>query len=152
MGAFEISRSATIAADPARVHELINDFRKWQAWSPWEGLDPSMTRTYSDPSLGAGARYGWRGNRKAGEGNMEITRSTHDRIDVSLSFLKPWKATNDVTFALANLPGDNTLVTWSMRGEHRGISALFAKVFRMDNVLGKDFERGLARLKSAAEG
>lgn len=152
MGAFEISRSTTIVADPARVHELINDFRNWGSWSPWEGMDPDMERTYSEPSSGTGARYGWMGNRKAGEGSMEITSSTQGQVDILLSFLKPWRATNDVTFTLTNLPGDNTHVTWSMRGESRGLSALFAKVFRMDTMLGKDFEKGLSRLKSAAEG
>lgn len=152
MGAFEITRSTTIAADPARVYELINDFREWEAWSPWEELDPSMERTYSHPSAGTGARYGWIGNRKAGEGSMEIVTSHQDRIDISLSFLKPWRATNDVSFTLATLPGDNTRVTWSMRGENRGVGAVFAKVFRMDDALGKDFEKGLAKLKAAAEG
>ncbi len=32
---------------------------------------------------------------------MEIISSTPEQIGIKLSFLKPWKATNDVTFTLA---------------------------------------------------
>lgn len=39
-----------------------------------------------------------------------------------------------------------------MRGENKGIAALFAKVINMDTMLGRDFEKGLAQLKAAAEG
>jgi hypothetical protein len=31
------------------------------------------------------------------------------------------------------------------------MAALFAKVFSMDRMVGKDFEKGLARLKAVAE-
>jgi carbon monoxide dehydrogenase subunit G len=81
---------------------------------------------------------------------MEITSSTPDEIDLRLSFLKPWKATNDVTFTLVPA-GDGTEVTWRMTGEQKGAAAVFGKVFTMDRLLGKDFEKGLARLKAAAE-
>ncbi|WP_176451592.1 hypothetical protein [Enemella dayhoffiae] len=36
-------------------------------------------------------------------------------------------------------------------GRGRSLAALFAKVFNMDKMLGKDFEKGLAQLKVAAE-
>ena len=92
---------------------------------------------------------------------MEITSSTPDEIDLRLSFLKPWKATNDVTVTLVpagdgtevtwRMTGDGTEVTWRMTGEQKGAAAVFGKVFNMDRLLGKDFEKGLARLKAAAE-
>ena len=82
MGTFEVTRSASIAADPGRLHELIDDFHQWTQWSPWEALDPEMQRTYSGPSAGKGARYAWQGNRKAGEGSMEITGIGPDGVDI----------------------------------------------------------------------
>ena len=99
---FEVTRTTSIAADPARVHALVDDFHEWIAWSPWEDLDPDLRRTYSGPDAGAGARYAWTGNRKAGEGSMEITGSTPERIDIELTFLKPFKATNHVDITLLN--------------------------------------------------
>ena len=119
---FEVTRSTTIQADPARVHGLINDFHEWTAWSPWEDLDPDLQRTYSDPSSGVGAHYAWKGNRKAGEGSMEITGSAADRIDIELAFLKPFRNTQQVEFVLTPA-GGGTDVTWRMAGRARGHDA-----------------------------
>ena len=150
MAEFTYVRETHIDADPGRVHALINDFRNWQQWSPWEGLDPDLQREYSGPGQGVGAHYTWRGNKKAGEGSMEITDSNPQQIDIKLSFLKPWKATNDVTFGFA-ATGDGTELTWRMTGENKGMAGLFTKVFSMEMFVGKDMEKGLTRLKATAE-
>ena len=152
MSEFEVARSTTIAADPARVHSLINDFHAWTQWSPWEELDPELSRDYSGPDTGVGARYAWQGNRKAGQGSMEITRSTPERIDLRLIFVKPWKADNQVDFTLTPVGDAGTQVTWRMTGEHKGLGILLGKLFSMDRLVGKDFDKGLARLKAVAEG
>ncbi len=150
MGSYEVTRSASIAADPARVHGLINDFHEWPKWSPWDDLDPDMERTHSGAESGVGAHYAWDGNRKAGEGSMEITSSSPDQVALTVTFVKPWKATNDIVFALEPNNG-GTEVTWTMRGEQKGLMAIFGKVVPMDRLVGKDFEKGLTRLKVAAE-
>ena len=150
MSTFEISRSTNIAAEPAGVHGRINDFHQWTAWSPWEDVDPNLQRIYTGPDQGVGAHYAWQGNRQAGQGSMEIVSSTPEQIGIKLSFLKPWKATNDVTFTLTP-SGSGTEVTWLMTGEHQGLGKVFSKVFSMDKLVGKDFEKGLARLKAVSE-
>ncbi len=150
MSTFEISRSTTIAAESASVHGRINDFHEWTAWSPWEDVDPNLQRIYTGPDQGVGAHYAWQGNRQAGQGSMEIVSSTPEQIGIKLSFLKPWKATNDVTFTLTP-SGSGTEVTWVMTGEHQGLGKVFSKVFSMDKLVGKDFEKGLARLKAVSE-
>lgn len=150
MSKFEISRSTNIAAEHSEVHRRINDFHEWTAWSPWEDVDPNLQRIYTGPDEGVGAHYAWQGNRKAGEGSMEIVSSTPEQIGIKLSFLKPWKATNDVVFTLTT-SGSGTDVTWRMTGENKGVSKVFAKVFSMDKMIGKDFEKGLSRLKAVSE-
>ncbi|MFP5416621.1 MAG: SRPBCC family protein [Actinomycetes bacterium] len=150
MAPFTIVRSTHIDAPPARVHALVNDFRAWQQWSPWEGLDAELRRTYSAAASGVGAHYAWSGNRKAGEGSMEITGSTPERVDVALTFTKPWKARNHVSLSLT-AAGGGTDVAWTMTGDNKGLAAVFARLFNMDAMLGKDFEKGLAQLKAAAE-
>jgi hypothetical protein len=150
MSAYEVVRSTTIQADPARVHPLIDDLHRWPAWSPWEDVDPDLQRTYSGPGSGVGAHYAWKGNRKAGEGSMEITGSTAERIDLDLAFMKPFENKNKVTFQLRP-SGAGTEVTWRMNGETKGLWAVASKVFSMDRLVGKDFDKGLARLKAVAE-
>src|SRR3954447_16509444 len=110
-----------------------------------------MKREYSGPEAGAGARYAWEGNRRAGKGNMEIVDSKPERVEVRLIFEKPFKGDNRVVFDLKPTGGDATEVTWTMHGSNKGLAAVFTKVMSMDRMVGKDFEKGLARLKSAAE-
>ena len=150
MASFEISRSALIDADPARVYDLVADLHQWPAWSPWEGADPSLQRSYGGAPRGVGATYTWRGNRRAGAGSMAITGATPERIDIALSFEKPFKATNQTTFALDPTPTGATEVTWTMRGERNGVMGVIARVVPIDSLLAKDFDRGLARLGDTA--
>ncbi|MET4079607.1 SRPBCC family protein [Janibacter sp. UYMM211] len=151
MADFVISRSTHVVADPEVVRACVDDFHEWVAWSPWEGSDPDLQRTYSGAERGTGARYEWRGNAKAGQGSMVVTCSTPQQVDVDLAFLKPFKATNQVTFALVSSAQGGTDVTWTMRGTRGVAGQVFAKVLRLDDKLGGDFERGLVQLKALAE-
>ena len=76
MDTYTVTREADIDASPERVRAALVDFKQWRQWSPWEGLDPDLERTYGGSDKGVGATYDWSGNRKAGEGRMEITKDT----------------------------------------------------------------------------
>jgi uncharacterized protein YndB with AHSA1/START domain len=148
---YTVERDTTIAAAPATVYPLLADFHGWQRWSPWEGLDPALQRTYSGPESGPGAVYAWSGNTKAGQGRMEITGAVpNDRVDVDLAFDRPFKSRSAVRFTLRP-DGAGTHVTWSMTGPRPLAMRLLGFVLSMDKLLGKDFEKGLAQLKAAAE-
>jgi len=151
MAEFEIARSTTIAADPARIHALIDDFHAWTSWSPWEDLDPELRRTYSGAESGVGSHYAWEGNKKVGTGSMEVVASTPQQVDLRLIFVKPWKADNAVSFVLTPVGDAGSQVTWRMTGENTGLRDLLVKLFNMDKLVGKDFDKGLARLKTVAE-
>lgn len=149
---FHVSRSATIHAPPPAVYALVDDFHHWPSWSPWENLDPEMQRTYGGPSSGVGAFYEWDGNRKAGQGRMEIVEAVPaERLGIRLDFLRPWKSTNQVEFEMVDL-GEATQVTWSMSGPNSFIGKVMSVFMSMDGLIGKDYEEGLANLKSIAEG
>lgn len=148
---YTVERSITIDAPAERVYEQIADFRRWTGWSPWEGLDPAMQRVYAGAVSGPGAVYVWQGNRKAGTGRMEITGGeapTH--VDIDLVFEKPWKSHSQTAFSLTPA-GDATQVTWTMTGPHTRMSKVMGVVMSMDKMLGKDFDKGLARLKAVSE-
>jgi carbon monoxide dehydrogenase subunit G len=149
MADFSLARSTRVQAPPARVHALVDDFREWRKWSPWEDLDPDLDREYTGPDHGVGSTYHWSGNKKAGEGEMRITESTPTSVVVDLEFLKPFKATNVTAFALVP-SGDATEVTWTMTGTRSAIMSLMGKLF-FDKSIGNDFEKGLAALKQEAE-
>ena len=147
---YSVSRSILVHADPARVHALINDFRQWTTWSPWEDRDPALERTYRGPESGTGAEYEWSGNREAGSGTMRITNTTDDAIAIDLTFRKPFPARNRLLFTLSPVSG-GTKVTWGMEGELSTLMGIMTRIRPMDAFIGPDFERGLEQLKRAAE-
>jgi hypothetical protein len=149
MPEFTLSRRIHVAADPARVHDLLDDFRAWPQWSPWEDLDPQVQHTYSGAARGVGARHQWKGNSKAGEGSMEITASDQSKVVCDLRFLKPFKAQNESRFDLEPASG-GTDVTWTMTGQRNPLMAALGRLF-FDKAIGKDFDKGLAKLKATAE-
>ena len=151
MADFSLSRSTRVHASPDRIHALLDDFREWQKWSPWEGLDPDLRRTYSGPETGPGAVYMWEGNRKAGAGRMEITEAIDPTsVSIDLRFLKPFKAQNQTVFHIRP-EGSGSHVTWTMTGRRTLVTKIMGIFKSMDAMIGPDFERGLASLKSTVE-
>jgi hypothetical protein len=149
---YSVERGTSIAAPPERVYAEVADFRRWQAWSPWEDLDPDLQRTYSGAEAGTGARYAWSGNRKAGQGSMEITRAeAPSAVDIDLVFEKPFKSRNRSSFAIAPEGEAGSRVTWSMTGPKSLMLKVMGIFKSMDAMIGPDFEKGLARLRAAAE-
>jgi hypothetical protein len=149
--AFRIQRSAIIKARPEKVSALINDFHNWGSWSPWEKMDPTMTRTHSGAANGKGAIYEWEGNKKVGKGRMEIAEaSPPSKVSIKLDFLKPFEAHNTAEFTLDG-QGDSTNVTWAKLGSQPFMIKVMSVFLSMDKMVGKDFETGLANMKSIAE-
>ncbi|HXV78384.1 MAG TPA: SRPBCC family protein [Candidatus Binatia bacterium] len=148
---FRIQRSATISARPPAVFAQVNDFHKWEAWSPWAKLDPAAKTTFEGPPAGTGAIFRWAGNNDVGEGSMTITESRpSDLIRIKLEFLKPFAATSTAEFTFKP-EGNQTAVTWSMEGENNFIAKAFCLFMNMDKMVGGQFEKGLASMKSVVE-
>lgn len=149
---YKVTRTQTIAASPSAVHGLINDFHKWDAWSPWAKLDPNMKTTFEGPASGPGAMYSWTGDDKVGEGKMTILESDPGkRVKIQLDFLKPIASTSLTEFRVSPA-GDGSSVEWQMEGKNNFMSKAFCLVMGgMDKMIGPDFEKGLAQMKSAAE-
>ena len=149
--AFRVMRTATISAPPPSVFSQVNDLHNWEAGSPWGKLDPSMKQTCAGTPAGAGAIYTWAGNSKVGEGRMTITdRNPSELVRLKLEFLKPFAATCTSEFTFKP-EGNRTAVTWSMAGENNFIAKAFCLFMNSDKMVGGDFERGLAQMKSLWE-
>jgi len=148
---FSVTRAIDITAPAERIFPLINDFHRWVAWSPWENKDPAMQRSFTGAASGKGAVYGWDGNKNVGSGRMEIVEaSAPSKILIKLDFLKPFEAHNTAEFTM--LPqGAGTRLTWVMRGPAPFMSKLMQVFMNLDQMIGKDFEIGLANLKKLAE-
>lgn len=149
--AFRVERSTLIKAPAERIYPLIEDFRKWRDWSPFEDLDPDLKRSYGGAERGIGATYAWEGSGKAGAGRMEIVEAEAPRrVLIDLDFTKPFETRNKAEFTIVPEAGAMR-VTWAMSGPNPLVAKLMQLVMSVDKMVGGEFEKGLASLKALAE-
>jgi uncharacterized protein YndB with AHSA1/START domain len=146
---FSLSRSVLVNAAPDRVYPLIADPRAWARWSEWNRRDPAMHVDYSGAASGAGAKWAWKSDSE-GDGEMSLTAAEPDKRVVYALYFPDFGTTSEGELLLLPEAG-GTRVSWSMNGDmgHNPLfhwMALFA-----DDMVGKDFDAGLARLKALAE-
>jgi hypothetical protein len=148
---FHIERSVVTSASAESVQAEVADFHAWRAWSPWEKLDPDMKRSFGGADRGQGATYSWAGSNEVGEGRMTIEQSEPGKVvRIKLEFIKPFPATNTATFTFQPVPA-GTKVTWAMDGQNNFLSKAFHLFMDMDGIIGAEFDKGLAAMKSVAE-
>jgi len=148
---YHVERSATINAPASLVFAQVNDFHKWEAWSPWTKIDPAMKVTYEGPPAGPGAVYSWTGNNQVGQGRMTITESKpSELVKIKLEFIKPFAATNATNFMFTS-QGNQTNVKWMLDGNNNFIGKAASLFMNMDKMVGDDFEKGLLQMKLVAE-
>lgn len=148
---YRIERSIVTSASAPAVFAQLEDLHRFPDWSPWQELDPAMKVEHSGAEKGTGASYFWSGNDKVGEGRMTITESIPaDHVTLKLEFLKPFASTSDTQWKLTP-EGNGTRITWSMDGTNNFMGKVMSIFMDMDQMIGKDFEKGLAKLKQVAE-
>ncbi|MCX7400904.1 MAG: SRPBCC family protein [Planctomycetales bacterium] len=142
---FRVERSITVNVPAEMVYALLTDFRRSEAWSPWEKKDLNMKKTFSGPATGLGSTFEWEGNQNVGHGRQEIVEAVPcSKVTTRLNFYKPFKGENMAEFLFEPTNG-GTLVHWVMYGPLNFIVRVLC--FNMDKMIGKDFEEGLASIK-----
>ncbi len=148
---YTVERTTVVRAHAPEIYRHIADFHRWTEWSPWEGMDPQLQRSYSGAESGPGAVYSWSGNRKAGQGRMEITGTDEpNRVTIALRFEKPFTSSSETTFVLQP-DGPGTKVTWRLVGPSTAMTKIMGLFTSMDKMIGPDFEKGLDQLRGVVE-
>ncbi|WP_420370070.1 SRPBCC family protein [Curtobacterium sp. L1-20] len=145
-----VQREAVIAAPAAAILPYLADLHRWEAWSPWEGRDPDLHREYGGEPGAVGSTYAWRGNRKAGSGDMTVRRVTPHEVEIALRFTAPFASENTTAFRLDEVPGGTTVV-WTMTSPVTAMSRIVNLFMNMERFVGGDFEKGLATLRTVVE-
>ena len=140
---YTVSRSIVIAKPLPEVFAYVRDFSNWTAWSPWALHEPDVKVTLSHPTE-VGGIYAWDG-QKIGAGSMQHQSiQVNRRIDLLLTFLRPFKNTANVRWTFQTVDG-GTEITWDMQSQMplpmRPFQAFIAK------MIGYDFALGLALLR-----
>lgn len=149
---FRVSRSITMAAPPEAPFREVNDFHRWEAWSPWAKLDPNCETLFEGPDAGTGAILRWNGDRRVGQGAMTITASEPaHRIGIRLDFLKPFKGTSHAEFTF--VPEEsNTVVTWSITGKNGFMGKAMGLIMNCEKMISGMYDKGLSSMKAVVEG
>ncbi len=145
-----VERSVTIDAAPERVFSFLNDYREFNKWSPWAEYDPATEYEYTGPPAGVGSRMSWSSEHpNVGSGAQEIIESELNvRVRSKLTF-EGFDTASYGTFILE--PTDSgTRLTWAFDGNFDTMLGRYMGLM-MEDWVGADYERGLARLKDLAE-
>jgi hypothetical protein len=150
-----VERDILIQAEPSQVFPLVSDLNAWDAWSPWAQRDPDATMEIT--GSGVGQTMTWASeNPQVGSGTQEIVALSPDRVlKTHLDFGAQGLA--DAAFQLFP-EGDQTRVVWSLDTDMRAGVPLWQQPlstylgFAMDSMIGQDYEAGLQKLKTVAEG
>ena len=149
---FHLERTATMAAPQATVFDQVNDFHKWNAWSPWAKLDPNAKIAFEGPPSGIGTIMTWAGNSEVGEGKMTLTESKpNEHVKINVDIVKPMEGSSTTEFAFKP-EGDQTAVTWSMSAHHNFLAKAMCLVMNGKKMMSDIMDKGLANMKSAVEG
>jgi len=144
---YRVERSVIIHAPQPLVMEQVKSLKKMNEWSPFTEQDPEIQITYTGTEGQVGSSASWKG-KKAGEGSQTITKLSNDRMDSKLIFKKPMEGTSTAFFQTER-DGRDVRATWGMEGKNPypfNVMCIF-----MDNVIGKEYEKGLAKLKARCE-
>jgi hypothetical protein len=149
---FKIERSVEVNAPTQRAFGYVNDLREFNKWNPWAKLDPNMKTEFGGASSGVGATYAWEGNSQVGKGRQTIVESIPGKkVGMKLEFVEPMQATNDVVFVFEEPQAGRTRVTWRMNGTQNFVMKGMTMFMDMDKMVGDEFNKGLASLKTLAE-
>ena len=144
-------RWTQINAPASEIYPLVANLEAYQQWSPWANLDPDATYTFGDIPEGVGATMTWASDSPdVGNGSMEITEATENAaLTVALNFGDMGGGTAFWEFEEA---AGTTTATWRLVAD-MGAGPIGRWLgLKMDDWVGADYERGLANLKTVAEG
>jgi ribosome-associated toxin RatA of RatAB toxin-antitoxin module len=145
-----VARTTTVNADPSVVYNLVNDLKTYDEWMPWNKRDPDMKKEYGPKTVGEGAWYRWESeDRNVGKGKLTIVESVpSEKVVTSLEF-----ADYDPTEGgwLLTKQGNATEVKWFMNSKMGNNPFARWMGLMMDQMVGSDFNKGLAELKRIAE-
>jgi hypothetical protein len=148
---FSIKKDIIVHRRSSEVFEYVRHLRNQEHYSKWVMADPHMKKTFRGQDGTVGFVYGWNGNKKAGEGEQEITRLTDGRkVDIEVRFIRPFKSTARTPIVIEPVTETQTRVIWGMEGRTKypmNLTNLF-----VGKVLGKDLELSLQTLKDILEG
>lgn len=147
---FAYEKSITINAPIDSVWANANSLAAIDKWSPWNDHEPNMKKEMSGTDGTIGAKQSWAGEI-VGKGSQTITRIEKPTLfETELVFIEPQES-HGKGFVKLNTEGNGTKATWGMTGTMPYPFNIMILFMNMEKSMGKDWDRGLGRLKKLSE-
>ncbi|MEI6789563.1 MAG: SRPBCC family protein [Myxococcaceae bacterium] len=140
-----IQRSLVIDATPQQIQPWIDDMRRWEEWMPWgKDVDPTVVHTFANSKT-----MEWQGE-KMGEGSIVLTQVDPKTGVLYTASFNHGEMNSSGSLTYEPVP-ERTRVIWSdsMRLGNNPVRRYLGLL--IDSMLGRDFEKGLAKLKWVVE-
>lgn len=147
---FTVTRSLVVDAPPEKIYPLVAAPRMWKQWSVWNQRDPAMQIAYTGPESGTGAAWEWK-SQTQGDGKMTMTAAEPGRRVAFELYFPDFDSTSHGELTFVAHGNNATRVNWTMHGDIGSNPIARWMTLAMDNMVGKDFDAGLANLKALAE-
>jgi effector-binding domain-containing protein/uncharacterized protein YndB with AHSA1/START domain len=143
---YKVERNVNIKVPIEIVWENISNLESIDQWSPWNDLDTNMVKVFEGIYGNVGSKMLWEGNEDAGKGKMILINIVeNEKVECDVIFEKPWKSESHTIYTI--IQKDSLInVKWTFIGRNEFPANVFSFFMNMDEMLGKDFEKGLKKL------
>ena len=150
---YSVQRQIEINKPHTEVFSYLKFLKNQDNFSVWAARDPNMKKEFRGTDGTIGFVSAWDStNEEVGKGEQEIKKITeNERIDYELRFLKPFESTEQAYFTTEATSENSTVVTWGFNGKMPYPMNLMLLFLDFDEMLGKDFDSGLSKLKAILE-
>jgi hypothetical protein len=148
----KLERSVLISASKEAIFPYILYFVKRDEWSPWMEMDSNVKTELEGEDGTLNAVWRWEGNNKVGKGHQKNTNIVpNESVDTIVTFEKPWQSQAGSYLRLEEKT-DATMVRWGFSTKMSFPFTILGLLMNMDKAVGKDYEKGLNKLKKLVEG
>jgi len=145
-----VERTVEVANPVTQVYDILNGYRRYNAWQPWTGVDPHAQYTREGPDFGVGAKFNWTSfEKQLGNGSLEITESLPNEM-IKMSMTNNWHGTNKTyTYRLQMNPQTRaTQIEWSLDVDYGwNLFGRYAGLY-LNGGTGEFMGSGLSRLST----
>lgn len=150
-GKIAVERSIAIGAAPDKVFAIVGDLKRGSDFSPWVEADPNAKYEFSGAEIGVGQKMSWQSaHPEIGTGSMTVTEYEPDRrMAAALDLGDMGKG---LTYFDLAPEGGGTKMTWGFSAALQNpLERWMCALVDVNAIIGKDYEKGLAKLKILAE-
>lgn len=150
---YEVTRTLQINREQEIVYHYLRFLQNQRHYSVWAKMDPKQEVYFSGIDGEVGFILGWKSQiDSVGSGEQEIKfLQPYNQIKTEVRFKEPFESVGNSEMNLTAIDSATTEVNWKFYGTSSFPMNAMLLFIDMDDMLGKDIEKGLNNLKHILE-